>query len=120
MKPSFYLDEDVSPVFVQVLEKEGFVAVTTVQSGKSGKSDAVQLTYCIEKGSILITHNLPDFSDLSNLVLTSGGYHCGIIGIHQLNRHGTQRKIGDVSKRLLEYINKKDSETFRNTFHVIT
>ena len=119
MKPSFYLDEDVPPVYVQLLEKKEFSAITTIQAGKSGKSDAVQLTFCIEKRSILITHNLNDFSDLSNLVLTSGGHHCGIIGIHQLDRHGNQLKIGEVSKKLLEYIDKKDSDVFLDTFQVI-
>ncbi len=113
------MDEDVASVYVAVLEKEGFATITTVQTGKSGKSDAVQLTYCIEKGSILITHNLADFSDLSSLVLTSGGHHCGIIGIHQLDRHGTQREIGDVSQKLLECIKNKDSDVFRDTFQVI-
>ena len=119
MKPSFYLDEDVSPVYGQVLEKNGFTVLTTAQSGRREKSDAVQLTYCIEKGSILITHNLSHFSDLSNLVLASGGHHSGIIGIHQLDRHHTPRGIGDVAQRLLEYVKNKDSHEFQDTFRVI-
>jgi len=119
MKPSFYLDEDVSPVYGQVLEKNGFTVLTTAQSGRREKSDAVQLTYCIEKGSILITHNLSHFAALSDLVLASGGHHPGIIGIHQLDRHGTLRSISDVARRLLDYVNDKDSPEFQGTFQVI-
>jgi predicted nuclease of predicted toxin-antitoxin system len=119
MKPSLYLDEDVASVYVTMLEKQGFSTVATDQMGNSGKSDAIQLTYCIENGLVLITHNIADFSDLSKLVLTSGGHHCGIIGIHQLDRHRTRRTIGDISKRLLEHINGKDSNVFQDIFQVI-
>jgi predicted nuclease of predicted toxin-antitoxin system len=119
MKPSFYLDEDVSPVYAQVLEKNGFVVTTTAQSGGTEKSDAAQLTHCIEKGAILITHNLPHFADLAGLVLASGGHYPGIIGIHQLDRLGRRRSIGDIAKRLLEYVKNKDSHEFQDTFQVI-
>lgn len=119
MKPSFYLDEDVSPVYAQVLEKNGFTVSTTAQSGRTEKSDAAQLTYCIQKGTILITHNLPHFADLSDLVLASKGHHPGIIGIHQLDRHGRPRRIGDVAQRLLDYVKDKDSDAFRDRFQVI-
>ena len=119
MKPSFYLDEDVSPVYAQILEKNGFTVLTTAQSGRKEKSDAAQLTYCIEKGSILITHNLSHFADLSKLVLASRGHHSGIIGIHQLDRHGGLRGIGDVAQRLRDYVNDKDSHEFQDTFQVI-
>lgn len=119
MKPSFYLDEDVSPVYAQVLEKNGFTVSTTAQLGRREKSDAAQLIYCIEKGAILITHNLSHFADLCELVLASGGHHLGIIGMHQLDRHGGLRRIGDVARRLLDYVKDKDSHEFRDTFQVI-
>jgi predicted nuclease of predicted toxin-antitoxin system len=119
MKPSFYLDEDVSPVYAQVLEKNGFMVSTTAQSGRTEKSDAAQLTYCIEKGVILITHNLSHFRDLSDLVLASGGHHPGIIGINQLDRHGRLRGIGDVARRLLDYVKDNNSDEFRDRFQVI-
>jgi len=119
MKPAFYLDEDVSPVYSQVLERNGFAVSTTPQSGRTEKSDASQLTYCIEKGVILITHNLSHFAGLSGLVLASGGHHPGIIGIHQLDRHGCRRSIGDVAQRLLEYVKNRDSHEFHDTFQVI-
>lgn len=118
MKPAFYLDEDVSPVYAQVLEKDGFAVSTTAQSGRTEKSDASQLTYCIEKGVILITHNLSHFAGLSNLVLASGGHHPGIIGMHQLDRHGHRRSINGVAQELLEYVKNKDSHEFQDTFQV--
>lgn len=117
MKPSFYLDEDVSPVYAQVLEKNDFAVSITAQLGRAEKSDAAQLTYCIEKNMVLITHNLKDFDPLSDLVLASGGHHPGIIGIHQLNRHGSIRGLSLVAERLLDYVNDKDS--FQDTFQVI-
>ncbi len=119
MKPSFYLDEDVSPVYAQVLEKSGFVVTTTAQSEGTGKSDTTQFAHCIEKRAILVTHNLPHFADLSNLVLASGGHHPGIIGMHQLDRHGRPRSIGNVAQQLLEYVKNKDSHEFQDTFQVI-
>lgn len=119
MKPAFYLDEDVSPVYAQVLEKSGFAVSTTAQSGRTEKNDAAQLTYCIEKGLILITHNLSHFADLSDLVLASGGHHSGIIGINQLDRHHIPRRIGDVAQRLLEYVKNKDLHEFQDNFQVI-
>jgi len=109
MKPSFYLDEDVSPVYAQVLEKNDFAVSITAQLGRAEKSDAAQLTYCIEKNMVLITHNLKDFDHLSDLVLASGGHHPGIIGINQLNSQGSIRGLSLVAEMLLDCVNDKDS-----------
>lgn len=120
MKPSFYLDEDVPPVYAQVLEKNGFLASTTAQLGRLGISDAAQLTYCIDKGFVLITHNLSHFRDLADLVLASGGHHPGVIGIHQVDRHGRAKGFGQVADRLIDYVKHKDPIDLRDTFQVIT
>lgn len=119
MRPSFYLDEDVSPVYAVELEKIGCEVSTATQSDRTGKSDADQLAYSIERGAVLITHNVKDFGKLSKLVLASGGHHPGIIGIHQLDRRGRPRRLNEAVRKLTEYVENKDSDELRDTFQVI-
>lgn len=119
MRPSFYLDEHIPPVYAMELEKRGFVVLLATQSPRRGKFDDEQLTYAIEKQAVVITHNLRDFSRLSKLVLASGGHHPGIIGIRELDRHGSSRRLNEALRKLIKYVEDKDSDDLRDTFQVI-
>ena len=119
MKPSFYLDEHIPPVYAMELEKRGFAVLLATQSDRREKSDEDQLTYAIEKQAVVITHNLDDFGRLAKLVITSGGHHPGIIGISELNRHRQPRRIGEVIRKLVGYLEGKDSQDLQDTFQVI-
>ena len=60
-----YLDEDVSVLVASLLRARGFVAVTTLEAGRLGQSDAGQLEYAVEQRKVLLTHNRADFEALA-------------------------------------------------------
>lgn len=119
MQPSFYFDEDVSPVYATELEKRGYTVQTTAGMGRTQKSDVEQLRYAVRQNAVLVTHNLSHFVELTNLVLASGGHHPGVIGIPQVDRLGRQRRLNEVARKLINRVQDSNSDTFQDTFQVI-
>ena len=74
-----YLDEDVNVLIAQLLRARGFDVTTTREVGQLGKSDSEQLTYAVNQGRTLLTHNRVDFEALAQAYLAAGQMHYGII-----------------------------------------
>ena len=119
MQPLIYFDEDVSVVYVTILEKHGFSILTTSQCEKKGQSDTAQLSYCLEKKAILVTHNISHFAELAKLVIKSGGHHPGIIAIHQLDRNKRARQINEIANKLVEYLKDRSYQDLIDAFQII-
>ena len=119
MLPLIYMDEDVSTVYATMLEKYSYSVSTTEQCGKKGQSDAAQLAYSIDNGAVLVTHNIKHFGELHKLVFASGGHHAGIIGINQTGRDNRHRSINEITTKLVQYLENKNSDQLKDTFQVV-
>ncbi|MBC7784211.1 MAG: DUF5615 family PIN-like protein [Burkholderiales bacterium] len=94
---SLYLDEDVSVLIAKLIRSRGLAALTTVDAGNLGHSDADQLAYAADHQMALLTHNRDDFVALSQEYHVAGKSHCGIIV-------AVRRSPYDIAHRLLSLI----------------
>ena len=73
------MDEDVAVVIANLVDAKGFRAVTARDEGQLGKPDAEQLTYAVEHGFCVVTHNREDYEELHRQYVAEGRSHSGII-----------------------------------------
>lgn len=100
-----YLDEDVHNLVADALRLRGWRALTTIEAGNQGASDAEQLKYATGVGHTLLTYNIHDFPRLHDEVLASGGHHAGIIV-------ATQDHPGVNARTLLTLVSGFSAEDF--------
>ena len=98
--PSLYLDEDVSVVAAAILRARGFVAVTARDTGQLGRTDAAQLTFAADAGTILLSHNRVHFERLHREWLEGGRPHAGIIIARRRPPRELAARVGRLLARL--------------------
>ena len=103
-----YLDQDVPVQLAGMLRAQGVDVVTTLEAGALGQSDARQLGDAVAAGRALVTHNRLDFEQLHTEYLAGGHSHFGIIIAAQ------RRNLGETRDRLLDLLNRFDSEQLRD------
>jgi predicted nuclease of predicted toxin-antitoxin system len=104
---SAYLDEDVSVVIARLLRSRGYSAVTTLEAGQIGRSDADQLAFATERQMAILTHNRDDFVALAHQYVASARNHCGII-------ISVRRPPHEITHRLLSLFDRVTAEEMDN------
>ena len=107
-----YLDEDVSVLVADLIRARGFVALTTPESGQTGRSDAQQLEYAVSRRKALLTHNRADFEALARHYFSMGRKHSGII-------IAVRRPPYDIARRLLAILNQVTADEMENQLRYI-
>lgn len=91
---ALFLDEDVPVSIAQRLRARGYVAVTALEAGRLGLTDADHLAYAAEEQYAILTHNRQHFALLHEEWLAAGRHHAGIIAAFR-------RPPGDIVNRYL-------------------
>jgi len=105
---SLYLDEDVSALIAKLLRARGFAAMTTLEAGRIGTSDADQLEFATGRGMALLTHNRVDFEKLAAQYAASGEQqHCGMI-------LAARRPVYELARKLLMLVNRVAADEMDN------
>ncbi|HSR67220.1 MAG TPA: DUF5615 family PIN-like protein [Acidobacteriota bacterium] len=104
---SLYLDEDVSIVIAEILRSRGFDVATVRDRGKLGLHDEQQLRLASSENRVLVTHNRVDFERLATEWFSRQETHSGIVV-------ATRRQPGEVSRRLLELLDRFTADEWRN------
>ncbi len=115
MNPQFislYLDEDVDVLIADLVKAYGFEATTTRQAEQLGKSDEDQLTYAVDNGMTLLTHNRVHFERLATTYFNQGKDHRGII-------IAVQRSPYEITQRLLKILNHLKPDEMKNQLRYI-
>ena len=107
-----YLDEDVHPDLMSVLQKMGYDTVSTVSVGRRGNTDQEQIDFAISKNRTILTFNVKDFVLIYNKLYSSKINHPGIIVSTQLN-------FKDTLKRLLKLLNHRTVEDLENSIEFL-
>ena len=85
-----------------MLRARGFDVATTLEAVRLGESDESQLTFAVEQGHAVVTHNRIDFVRLHSEYARAGERHWGII-IAPQQRH---RALAVTRDRLLEVLHR--------------
>jgi predicted nuclease of predicted toxin-antitoxin system len=107
-----YLDEDVPVLVADLLRTQQYEAMTTVEAGRRGKSDAEQLAFAAEHGYALLTHNRLDFEGLARDYLATGRTHAGII-------IAVRRPAYELVRRLDAILDEFTADEFRDQLRYI-
>ncbi len=107
-----YLDEDVDVLVAQLLRARGFDAVTTLDAGRLGSTDADQLAYAARDQRALVTHNRADSEALANSYYQSGQTHAGIIIV-------VRRPAPEIVRRLLLILDQVAADDMANQVRYI-
>lgn len=107
-----YLDEDVDVLVARLVRARGFEAVTTVEAGNPGRTDAEQLEHAAAQGLMLLTHNRVDFEKLAGEWLAAARPHAGII-------IAVRRPAHDIARRLLTILNLVAADEMRDQVRYI-
>lgn len=73
------LDEMYSAVHAEALRAAGIEATTVLELGLGGSSDPEVFAAAITEGSVLLTENVADFTQISAEHLLAGQHHPGIL-----------------------------------------
>ncbi len=99
MLASVFVDECISPLFVDLLKKRGWDAMCSLEVLKAGASDIEQLAEAVKRKRVLVTTDKTTF-----LKHTAGMRHHGIIVImRQVHPVYVSSIVTKVSKNLNEY-----------------
>lgn len=104
---SLYLDEDVRVLLAEVLRSRGYNVSHVLEVERTGKSDEEQLTYAIRHKKAIFTHNVRDFTILSESYAAQGKHHFGIIVSEQIS-------FSELLKRTLRFLSSNSKNTIRN------
>lgn len=89
----------VSHLIALLIRARRFTALTTLEAGKVGSSDAEQLQFATSQGMALLTHNRLDFSALARGYADQNRHHCGIV-------LAMRRPPYELARRLLGLLNR--------------
>ena len=109
---AIYLDEDVAVLVGELLASQGFRALTARDAGQLGKPDSDQLTYAVEEGLTILTHNRVDFEELHHQYLAEGRNHSGIV-------IAVRRSPYEIATRLMRLLNAVTSDEMQNQLSYI-
>jgi hypothetical protein len=73
------LDEMYGPNLVRALDAHGVEAVTAIELGLAGLSDADLLDAAAERGFSLLSENVADFARLASELVADGRHHPGVL-----------------------------------------
>jgi len=107
-----YLDEDVNVLVAHLVRAHGYAAVTTVEAGRRGDSDDVQLAYAVSQGRAVLTHNRSDFAALAQEYTATGRMHSGII-------IAVRRPPHELTRRLLRIFNAVTADEMQDQVRYI-
>jgi predicted nuclease of predicted toxin-antitoxin system len=94
---NLYLDDNFADKTLAVLlRKAGHSTQRPADVVLISASDALQLEHAIRGGLVVLTKDTNDFTDLHQLVQTSGGSHPGILVLHDSNDAKRDMKSKDV------------------------
>ncbi len=99
MTASVYLDEDVAVVVAAMLRGRGFVATTTFDEGRSGRSDEEQLDFATDRGWVVVTHNKRHFGPLHARWVAARRSHAGIMLCKRRPPRDLANRISEVLSR---------------------
>ncbi len=106
----WYVDEDAMRIsFVEALRKAGLDVETVADADRLGISDSNQLRWAAERGRVLYTFNVKDFSLLHAQWLTQGNSHAGIVVVPRQHY-----SLGDQLRGLMELTNSHSAEDMVN------
>lgn len=115
MTPLFatlFLDENVSLLVAELMQANGFEAITARQAARLGKSDPEQLAFATEHGYVMVTHNRVDFENLSVDLFQRGQHHTGIIFV-------TPRSPYEIARRLAHLLDNVTADEFYDNVRYI-
>jgi Domain of unknown function (DUF5615) len=102
-----YLDEDVNVLIANILQGQGFTALTTRDAGMLKKKDAEQLAFAASQQKTLLTHNRADFEKLFEEYSIAGQNHAGIIVVFR-------RPPYELVQKLLPILNQITADEMVN------
>lgn len=103
-----YLDEDVDVLLAPLLAAHGIDCLTTLSAGHLARNDEEQLSYALQEGRVIITHNKVDFEDLAVEWWKLQRDHAGIV--LAVRRHDTY----DLARHVLPVLQRYDQAGWRN------
>lgn len=74
-----YLDENIDILLAALMAHRGFYATTAHAAELLGADDSTQLFYASTHGYCLVTHNLREFEQLHQSIISAGQTHAGIV-----------------------------------------
>ncbi|MEZ6070191.1 MAG: DUF5615 family PIN-like protein [Pirellulales bacterium] len=92
---------------------EGIDALSTPESGRLGASDESQLEWAANQERTLVSFNAADFAKLRARWLTLGRHHAGVVV-------STQRKPGDLLRRLVRLAESLDAEAMNDRLEFLS
>jgi len=107
-----YLDEDVDVQVAELLRSRGFEVFTTQEVNLLSASDADQLSYAVQQGKAIVTHNRVHFEVLAKEYVAQGRFHYGII-------IATRRQAHKLVRRLLQILNHVAADEMENQVRYI-
>ena len=109
---NLYLDEDVDVLLASLVRARGFEAVTTLEAGQRGKTDAEQLAFAASQQRTLITHNRVDFEQLAQEYFAAGQTRSGIL-------IAVRRPTYELARRVLIILNAVTADEMQNQIRYI-
>ncbi len=107
-----YLDEDVDVLVSKLIRARGFGAITTLEAGQTGRTDAEQLAFAASQHKTLLTHNRVHFEDLARRWFEENKTHAGII-------IAVRRKPQELCSRILKLLNSFTAGEMENQIKYI-
>ena len=75
----FLLDEDIPPKAAEIARGLGLDAHSVIDLGRTGWSDAQQLSQAAEDQRVFVTYNRDDFIQLTKWAFQGGDAHTGVV-----------------------------------------
>ena len=79
MRPSFLLDEQISPQVAELASKQGLNVRAVAASELAGLDDPAIFRKAVDEGRILVTYNIDDMSALLGDFLKEGAAVAGVV-----------------------------------------
>jgi len=111
----FYFDEDSeNRALLKALRLRSVDVTSAGDAGLRGQSDEEQLSWAVEQGRVLFTHNVGDFCRLHDQFLREGRSHAGIVVAEQ------GHSVGERLRRLLKLNEARPAEEMRNRLEFLS
>lgn len=106
----YHLDEDCqSSSLAAALRQHGVEVTTTTEAGIAGVDDEAQMRHAEERGHVIVTNNIADFTALHARWLAEGRHHAGIVVFPQ-----QAYSIGETVRRLTHLRRTLSAEAMRD------
>jgi hypothetical protein len=93
-------DDSVGGLLVKLLRTAIHDVLFPTDIGTAGKKDPEHFIHAIRRSRVLFTRNYRDFELLSDLVLSAGGHHPGVLVVRRDNNRKRDMKPHDIVRAI--------------------